>query len=648
MSDLNESIYHQRIQILCELLEEDQLDALIVTHDDEYLSYELNEDEERLKYITGFSGSAGYAVITRNNSEAIQNFLKNGAKLKSTINGDQVEATKNCAVFVDGRYVVQVKEQTDSEIFDCFNFPAISPTDWICNVLQKNSTVGIDLNCISYKEFLKIKEELDNFNINLKATDGNLVDKIWEDKPEAVVSDIMIFPDEYNGCPSPQKRQQIAQILRNKELDATVICDPESICWLLNIRGRDRKYLPVINCKMVAYSNEALEWYINTDHFKDDTLLERLQEHIGHIDIFSEDKFDDVLERLCSSSCTVYVDPDTTNAHTLLSLYEGGAQVIEGIGLCQLPKATKNHIEIAGEYKAHIKDGIAMCRFLSWLDNLTLLETAENDDAFMRRVEGTTEADLASRALSFRKVEAGFIESSFATISALGPNAAMCHYNHENEKEPRALGKDSIYLIDSGAHFIEGTTDITRTVLVGPHISDEIRKMYTLVLKSHIALATVCFPKGTSGLQIDAIARRPLWDCGFDFAHGTGHGVGHVLSVHEGPQCISSKRSTIPLVPGMVISDEPGFYKEGEYGIRLENLLVVLPCTQPGMQHMLCFSPLTLVPFDNRLILKELLSQKEIDWLNNYHQNVNNVITNAATSLTESEVSWLINATKAI
>ena len=299
MSDLNESIYHQRIQRLCELLEEDQLDALIVTHDDEYLSYELNEDEERLKYITGFSGSAGYAVITRNNSEAIQNFLKNGAKLKSTINGDQVEATKNCAVFVDGRYVVQVKEQTDSEIFDCFNFPAISPTDWICNVLQKNSTVGIDLNCISYKEFLKTKEELDNFNINLKATDGNLVDKIWEDKPEAVVSDIMIFPDEYNGCPSPQKRQQIAQILRNKELDATVICDPESICWLLNIRGRDRKYLPVINCKMVAYSNEALEWYINTDHFKDDTLLERLQEHIGHIDIFSEDKFDDVLERSC-------------------------------------------------------------------------------------------------------------------------------------------------------------------------------------------------------------------------------------------------------------------------------------------------------------------------------------------------------------
>ena len=189
----------------------------------------------------------------------------------------------------------------------------------------------------------------------------------------------------------------------------------------------------------------------------------------------------------------------------------------------------------------------------------------------------------------FRKVEAGYIEPSFATISALGPNAAMCHYNHENAEKPRAMGHDSVYLIDSGAHYKDGTTDITRTVLVGPHLSNDLRKMYTLVLKSHISLATLIFPQGTTGIQIDAIARRPLWDYGEDFAHGTGHGVGHVLSVHEGPQCISSKRSMIPLEPGMVISNEPGFYKEGEFGIRLENLMVVMPCTQPGMKHMLCF-----------------------------------------------------------
>ncbi|MCI6346024.1 MAG: aminopeptidase P family protein [Succinatimonas sp.] len=645
MSDQNNSVFEQRVASLRELLDQNDLDALIVSHDDEYLSYELNEDEERLKYITGFSGSAGYAVITSNDLKINEENIE--INQDNTENGIVVD--RDCAVFVDGRYVVQVKEQIDSDIFQDFDLAKVKPAKWISSVMPKNSTVGIDINCVSYKEYISIKNELGMNNINLVATENNLVDKIWTDKPASVISEISIFPDEYNGCPSPQKRQLIAQTLRDKDLDATVICDPESICWLLNIRGKDRAYLPVINCKMVAYSNEALEWYINPNHFKDENLQDQLQEHIGHIDIFPEEAFDDVLDRLCSSSCTVYVDPETTNAHVMTKLYSGGAKVSEGLGLCQMPKACKNHIEVAGEYKAHIKDGIAMCRFISWLDNLTALDKpTDSDETFLRRVEGVDEAELATRALSFRKVEAGFIEPSFATISALGPNAAMCHYNHENEATPRALGKDCLYLIDSGAHFIEGTTDITRTILVGPHITDEIKRMYTLVLKSHIALATLIFPKGTSGIQIDAIARRPLWDCGFDFAHGTGHGVGHVLSVHEGPQTISSRRSTVPLVPGMVLSDEPGYYKEGEYGIRLENLLVVMQCTQPGMQHMLCFSPLTLVPFDKRFIDKELLSQKEIEWLNNYHQNVNNVITNAATSLTEDEITWLNKATAAI
>lgn len=645
MSDQNNSVFEQRVASLRELLDQNDLDALIVSHDDEYLSYELNEDEERLKYITGFSGSAGYAVITSNDLKINEENIE--INQDNTENGIVVD--RDCAVFVDGRYVVQVKEQIDSDIFQDFDLAKVKPAKWISSVMPKNSTVGIDINCVSYKEYISIKNELGMNNINLVATENNLVDKIWTDKPASVISEISIFPDEYNGCPSPQKRQLIAQTLRDKDLDATVICDPESICWLLNIRGKDRAYLPVINCKMVAYSNEALEWYINPNHFKDENLQDQLQEHIGHIDIFPEEAFDDVLDRLCSSSCTVYVDPETTNAHVMTKLYSGGAKVSEGLGLCQMPKACKNHIEVAGEYKAHIKDGIAMCRFISWLDNLTALDKpTDSDETFLRRVEGVDEAELAARALSFRKVEAGFIEPSFATISALGPNAAMCHYNHENEATPRALGKDCLYLIDSGAHFIEGTTDITRTILVGPHITDEIKRMYTLVLKSHIALATLILPKGTSGILIDAIARRPLWDCGFDFAHGTGHGVGHVLSVHEGPQTISSRRSTVPLVPGMVLSDEPGYYKEGEYGIRLENLLVVMQCTQPGMQHMLCFSPLTLVPFDKRFIDKELLSQKEIEWLNNYHQNVNNVITNAATSLTEDEITWLNKATAAI
>ena len=646
MSDQNKSIYEQRIAEIKQLLENYELDAIIVNHDDEYLSYELNESQERIKYISGFSGSAGYVVITANPKEELSN---SGIDVTSSKDGHKYHASKGNAVFVDGRYVVQVKEQISSELFDNYDFSKLSVEDYLSQVMNKNAKIGIDMNCISYKEYLKIKDTLEANNMELVQTNGNLVDKIWFGKPEEILSPIEIFNDEYNGCPSPKKRQEIAQYLRDHELDATVICDPESICWLLNIRGKDRKCLPIINCKMVAYSNEALEWYINQAHFVGDDIEDILQEHVGHVDIFPEERFDEVLDRLCQSSCSVLVDPDSTNAHTMMHLYEGGAKVVEDIGVCLLPKAKKNHIEIAGEYKAHIKDGIAMCRFLSWLDNLTKLDIpVENDEAFTRRVEETTELDLANRALNFRKVEEGFIGLSFDTISALGPNAAMCHYNHETVAEPRALGHDSIYLIDSGAHFNEGTTDITRTILVSPHISDEIRKMYTTVLKSHIALASLIFPSGTSGMQIDAIARRPLWDLGLDYAHGTGHGVGHVLSVHEGPQNISSKRSLIPLEPGMVISCEPGFYKEGEYGIRLENLLVVIPCTKPGMQHMLCFSPLTLVPFDNRLIIKELLSQKEIDYLNNYHQNVNNVIAAAGTSLTEDELNWLNKATATI
>ena len=224
----------------------------------------------------------------------------------------------------------------------------------------------------------------------------------------------------------------------------------------------------------------------------------------------------------------------------------------------------------------------------------------------------------------------------------------MCHYNHENAPKPKALGLDPLYLIDSGAHFIEGTTDITRTVQVGPNVTDEMRLAYTLVLKSHIALATTVFPRGTSGLQLDAIARRPLWDHGMDYAHGTGHGVGHLLSVHEGPEAISSRHSDIPLEPGMVVSIEPGFYKEGGFGIRLENLVVVEPCITPMFSHMLCFSPLTFVPFDKRLIMRDMLTAKEREWLNNFHQHVKEIISGNGTTLSEMEINWLNDATATI
>ena len=623
-----------------EEMDKQEIDALLISHDDEFLSFELTDDCKRLAYVTGFTGSAGFACICKED-------LKEGTAITALKDHDNIPLNNSAAVFVDGRYQIQVKEQIDPKLFDAFNISVVSPSKWLISVLKNNACVGVDLNCISYDYYLRLKQELAVSGIEVKALKYNIVDAIWEDRPEHFFSKVEIYSDEFNGCPSLQKRQALSDELNAREIDATVIADPESVCWLLNIRGRDRKGLPVINSRAVAYANGALEWYVNLKQLDDDTSAQ-LDEHFGHVDIFSSDRFDEVLDRLGNSQASVYIDPKTANAHILCTLKQGGAIVTEGLGLCELPKACKNPIEVAGERKAHIKDGIAMCRFLAWLDEKTQIENSTDIDAYLRRVEDLDEKVLAEKAEAFRKVEGDYIEPSFDTISALGPNAAMCHYNHQNSEKPRALGQDSIYLIDSGAHYIEGTTDITRTILVGPNPSEEIKRMYTLVLKCHIALATTVFPRGTSGLQLDAIARRNLWDYGFDYAHGTGHGVGHLLSVHEGPEVISSRQSTIPLEIGMVVSIEPGFYATDEFGIRLENLIVVEACNEANLEHMLHFSPLTMVPFDNRLILREMLTNKEREWFNNYQQRVYQVIKNAGSTLSDMEETFLSKATAPI
>ncbi|HIV15955.1 MAG TPA: aminopeptidase P family protein [Candidatus Avisuccinivibrio pullicola] len=645
---LNRRHREEIIAALSDALRTRDLDALLVPHDDEYLSYELTPDCERLAFVTGFTGSAGFAVITRDDLKSDTPFDETHPLSVTGENGTPAEIKHPHAVFVDGRYTVQVTEQVDTELFDCFNVKNFDPCAFLSSILPRNATVGVDLRCLSYRQYLKMRDTLEIYDITLQGLNENPVDEIWEERPAPLRSEVIIYVDEYNGCPSLQKRQQLAATMRDKGIDATIITSPETVCWLLNIRGTDRKGLPVVNCKLVAYANEALEWYIDKEHLKADGIESELENHCGHLDIFPENRFEEVLERLTSSSSTVYIDPDTTNAWIMNYLHEGGADVMEGIGLCELPKAIKNEVEIENEVRAHLKDGVAQCRFLAWLDDLTALNGRTDEESYLRRVADVTEATLARKAESLRRVEGDFLMPSFDTISALGPNGAMCHYNYATVSEPRAMGQDALYLIDSGAHFIEGTTDITRTVQVGPNVTEEMRLAYTLVLKSHIALATTVFPRGTSGLQLDAIARRPLWDHGMDFAHGTGHGVGHLLSVHEGPQAISSRYSTVPLEPGMILSIEPGYYKEGEFGIRLENLVVVEPCTTPLFSHMLCFSPLTAVPFDRRLIMRDMLTAKEREWLNNFHQHVYNLIMGAGTTLSDMEINWLTEATAAL
>lgn len=619
-----------------------ELDAILIPHNDEYLSSELTPDCERIATLTNFTGSAGFVCVCINREDALPLEVAN-RKDESDLRKIEHEQ----AVFVDGRYKVQVKEQVNEDVYDCFNFAEITPAAYLCAILPKKSRVGVDLKCISYQYYQDLKQALSIAGIEIVPLEENLLDLVWEDRPKAVCSLVEIFPDEYNGCPSMQKRQALAQTLRDRSLDATIISSPETVCWLLNIRGRDRDFLPIINCRLVAYANEALEWYVNLEHLSDEVQAS-LEDHVGHIDIFPEVGFDDVLQRLSSSNCTVYVDPRNTNAHIFDVLYSHGAKVVKGLGLCELPKARKNATELAGEHKAHLKDGVAMCRFQAWLDDLTKASNITDLEGYQRRVEDIDEAVLAEKAEYFRRIEGDFIEPSFATISALGPNAAMCHYNHAEVATARKMGTDPLYLIDSGAQFLEGTTDITRTILVGPNLTEEMQLMYTLVLKAHIALASTIFPPGTCGMQLDAIARRPLWEYGCDYEHGTGHGVGHVLAVHEGPHNISTKSSNIPLEVGMVTSIEPGYYEADKYGIRLENLYEVCPCSQQGCQHMLCFEPLTLVPFDTRLILRELLTPAERSWLNDYHQNVLSVIKNAASTLSDMEVSYLTTATAAI
>ena len=298
------------LEAVKEQLKANELDALIIPHDDEYLSSELTPDCDRIATLTNFTGSAGYVCVCIGRDEALP--------LEVTNRKDEHETLKiehEQAVFVDGRYKVQVKEQVDEEIYDCFNFAEVKPADYLCAILPKKSRVGLDLRCVSYQYYQDLKLALDLAGIELVPLEDNLFDLVWEDRPKPTYSPIEIFPDEYNGCPSMQKRKNLAQALRERGLDATIISSPATVCWLLNIRGRDRNYLPIINCRLVAYANEALEWYVNLEHLSDDEVQANLEDHIGHIDIFPEVGFDEVLERLSSSNCSVYVDASNTNAH---------------------------------------------------------------------------------------------------------------------------------------------------------------------------------------------------------------------------------------------------------------------------------------------------------------------------------------------
>lgn len=417
----------------------------------------------------------------------------------------------------------------------------------------------------------------------------------------------------------------MGKLIAKAGADLALISACDSIAWLLNIRGDDIPCLPVVLGTALLKVNGDMTFFVDPDK-----CIDGLAEHVGGGVIFEpETALVDALAALKGQR--LLADPQESNAWCQQQAERAGAELIAGADPVALPKAAKNDAELEGIRRAHLRDGAAVCRFLAWLDR----EVAAG--------RFYDEGELADKLLSFRKQLPEFLDLSFDTISAAGGNAAMCHYNHMNGT-PAMLPNNSLYLVDSGAQYPDGTTDITRTVAIG-NVTDEMRRMVTLVLKGHIALDQARFPKGTSGHQLDALARQFLWAEGFDFDHGTGHGVGHYLSVHEGPQRISKGPNAVPLLPGMVCSNEPGYYRDHAFGIRLENLVAVRRCDSlvGAEREIYEFEALTLVPMDRRLMDTKLMTQAEIDWVNSYHRRVFDAM---APQLAGEDLHWLTQATQ--
>ncbi|EHD6031691.1 aminopeptidase P family protein [Vibrio parahaemolyticus] len=583
-----------RVNAIREWLAQHNIDALLIPHEDEYLGEYVPAHNERLHWLTGFTGSAGAAVITQHKA----------------------------AIFVDGRYTVQVTKQVPNELFEYRHLIEEPALDWIQDNLTANASVAIDPRMHS-SDWLDMAQAKLAGKLELNILSSNPIDELWHDRPAPVVSDVRFMPTEAVGQSSESKRKEIAQLVAKAGADSAVITALDSICWLLNVRGLDVSRLPVLLSHAILHADSSVEYFLDPAR-----LPAEFAAHVGTgVTVHHPEALQSRLEAM--SGKKVLLDPAISNAWFKLVLQNAGASVIAAADPCLMPKAAKNEVEIAGMKACHIRDGVAMSKFLCWLDAEVAAGNLHD------------EATLADRLEAFRKEDPTLMDLSFDTISAAGGNAAMCHYNHENQPEPGKLELNTLYLVDSGGQYLDGTTDITRTIAIGQP-SAEMIKQFTLALKGHIGVARARFPKGTRGYQIDTLARQHLWAEGYDYDHGTGHGVGHFLSVHEGPASISKKQIDVPLTEGMVLSNEPGYYRADAFGIRIENLELVVETPTNGDFPVLSFESLTRCPIDKRNINVDMLTRPELAWLNDYHQKVWEQIS----PLVDGEVKeWLREAT---
>ena len=575
------------------------IDGFVVPRADEHQGEYVPRSSQRLAWLTGFSGSAGLAVVLADRA----------------------------AIFIDGRYTLAVRDQVDTAAFVPHQIPEESPDAWIAENLPKGGRLGFDPWLQTVDGHARFAAACERAGGSFVPVDSNPIDAVWLDRPPAPLAPVLPQPVEFAGESSESKRTRVAGIVAAKGADVALLTAPDSIAWLLNVRGGDVPRTPFPLGFALLHADGHVDLFMDRRKVPDRTLA-----WLGNaVTLAPPDELGSALDTLGKMARRVLIEAATAPYWAATRLQQAGATIVRDADPVSLPKACKNTVELAGVRAAHHRDGAAVSRFLGWL-------ARESPKGALREIE------VSDRLQALREETGKLRDLSFDTISGAGPNGAIVHYR-ASEGSERVLQPGSLYLVDSGGQYRDGTTDITRTVAIGTP-SPEMRDRFTRVLKGHIALAAARFPAGTTGSQLDALARYHLWQAGLDYDHGTGHGVGAYLSVHEGPHRISKMPNSVALQPGMIVSNEPGYYKTGAYGIRIENLVAVREAAIEGADRCYYeFETLTLAPIDLACIETSLLTEPERAWLNAYHQRVREAV---GPDVDEATRAWLAEATRAI
>ncbi|MEP3422361.1 MAG: aminopeptidase P family protein [Erythrobacter sp.] len=599
--------HEARLKALREELKRRDLNGFVIPISDEHMSEYVGEYAQRLSWLTGFGGSAGFAAVTLDRA----------------------------AIFVDGRYTVQVRDQVNENLFEYRSIPGDSLGDWLKDVSEEGAKIAYDPWLHTWNWVAALEKAVEPAGIAMVPAENNPIDAVWSDQPAPSDAQAIVHTEDLAGRSSAEKRADVADWLSEEGLDAVVVPALDSIAWLLNIRGGDVAHTPVALSYVIAHKDGRAELFIAPEK-----VTPELTKHLGNaITVRARDEFQGALGEL--SSKHVSVDPDFGVVGIAQALRAGGANFTFRQDPTILAKAVKNPAEVAGHRDAQARDGAAVSRFLRWLE--VTAPAGEID-----------ELTAAAKLEGFRREHGDLRDTSFDTISAAAGHAALPHYRVDEDSNI-TIPPGSIYLVDSGGQYPAGTTDITRTVWIdtpdGSEPTAEMRDRFTRVLKGHIQIDRAVFPQGTNGGQIDALARQYLWEAGVDYAHGTGHGVGSFLGVHEGPQRIAKPSggqagTGQELLAGMICSNEPGYYKPDAFGIRIENLVLTIEKDIEGAEgRYLGFEPLTFVPIDRRLIERSLLTDSEIAWLDAYHEKVRALI---APQLSGDDLAWVERETAAL